>query len=45
MRMHNNSECTSTVEPAGNTGILVFVTLVLCAAFGEFATGLIVPAV
>jgi DHA1 family bicyclomycin/chloramphenicol resistance-like MFS transporter len=38
--MHDKPE----YKPAGNAGILVFATLVLCAAFGEFATGLIVPA-
>ena len=28
----------------GDAGVLVFATLVLCAAFGEVATGLVVPA-
>ena len=28
----------------GEAGVLVFATLVLCAAFGEVATGLVVPA-
>lgn len=31
-------------NPLGRAGTLVFATLVLCAAFGEVATGLIVPA-
>ncbi|MEC7487984.1 MAG: multidrug effflux MFS transporter [Pseudomonadota bacterium] len=31
-------------NPPGRAGVLLFSTLVLCAAFGEVATGLIVPA-
>ena len=34
----------STIKSVGSAGVLVFATLVLCAAFGEVATGLIVPA-
>ena len=31
-------------EPDGRAGVLLFATLVLCAAFGEVATGLLTPA-
>jgi len=34
----------SAPKPPGSAGVLVFATLVLCAAFGEVATGLVVPA-
>lgn len=47
--MNENSERQSAIKsPAikspGGAGVLVFATLVLCAAFGEVATGLVVPA-
>jgi len=32
------------VTPPGGAGVLVFATLVLCAGFGEVATGVILPA-
>lgn len=38
-----HSNANSTVA-AGRTGALIFPTLVLCAAFGEVSTGLLVPA-
>ena len=34
----------TAIKSSGSAGVLVFSTLVLCAAFGEVATGLIVPA-
>jgi DHA1 family bicyclomycin/chloramphenicol resistance-like MFS transporter len=42
--MNEDSARQSTIKSPGSAGILVFATLVLCAAFGEVATGLVVPA-
>jgi MFS transporter, DHA1 family, multidrug resistance protein len=42
--MNEDSVRQSTIKSSGSAGVLVFSTLVLCAAFGEVATGLIVPA-
>ena len=42
--MHQESAGQSAVKSHGSAGILVFATLVICAAFGEVATGLVVPA-
>ena len=42
--MNEEPEGHTAIKSSGNAGVLVFSTLVLCAAFGEVATGLIVPA-
>ena len=42
--MQEKSVSQSSSKPPGSAGVLVFATLVLCAAFGEVATGLVVPA-
>ena len=42
--MIKNADNQTAIEPRPSGGILVFATLVLCTAFGEVATGLIVPA-
>lgn len=42
--MNEDSAGQSAPKPDGSAGILVFATLVLCAAFGEVATGVVVPA-
>ncbi len=42
--MPNQFASAPAIKPPGSAGVLVFATLVLCAAFGEAATGLVVPA-
>ena len=42
--MQEKSVSQSAPKPPGSAGFLVFATLVLYAAFGEVATGLLVPA-
>lgn len=42
--MHEASPSKPARGSPGEAGVLVFATLVLCAAFGEVSTGLIVPA-
>ena len=42
--MQKVSVSQSNPRRPGSAGVLVFATLVLCAAFGEVATGLVVPA-
>ena len=42
--MREDSVSQSVSKPPDSAGALVFATLVLCAAFGEVATGLVVPA-
>ena len=42
--MNEDSARQPAIKSPGNAGILIFATLVLCAAFGEVATGLVVPA-
>ena len=42
--MPNEPDSRSAAGPRGGAGALVFATLVLCQAFGEIATGLVVPA-
>lgn len=42
--MNEESPRQSAIESPGSAGFLVFATLVLCTAFGEIATGLVVPA-
>ena len=42
--MHRGTDRQSAVQDHGRAGVLVFATLVLCVAFGEIATGLLLPA-
>ena len=42
--MNEEAAGHTAMKSSGSAGVLVFSTLVLCAAFGEVATGLIVPA-
>jgi DHA1 family bicyclomycin/chloramphenicol resistance-like MFS transporter len=42
--MQKESASSLGIKPPGSAGVLVFATLVLCVAFGEVATGLLVPA-
>mgnify|MGYP003642942075 CR=1 FL=1 len=42
--MNEESARLPAGTPPGRAGVLVFATLVLCTAFGEVATGLVVPA-
>lgn len=42
--MHEANTGAPASRPPGHASVLVFSTLVLCAAFGEVATGLVVPA-
>jgi len=42
--MRKEPASPSAIKPPASAGVLVFATLVLCTAFGEVATGLVVPA-